>query len=246
MSQPGHEKESYEEYLLKFIPKKTKDDTYTPEPVYNALRDHVVDYYGLDGRQIVRPFWPNADFTKAEYPEGCVVIDNPPFSIQAKIIKWFTKNHIDYYLFANHTTILNNWKKGTNVVITAAPLKFENGAIISISFLTSMGDAPILIDGVLYYKLMEANKTPPKTKAKIDWPEGVMSGAMLQKYVKYGKEVAVDGKFITHYKSRHIFGGGIELTPESVDNLKRLEQGEPVIPFTRSETKRITLDSEEL
>lgn len=246
MSQPGHYKETYDEYVLKFKPKRTKDDTYTPEPVYNALRDYVVKYYGLEGRTIVRPFWPGADFRTCEYPDNCVVIDNPPFSIQNKITDWFVSKGIDFFLFANHLTILHNWKKGSvNVVITANNLIFENGAVLPISFITSLGDNTILINGELRNILLAANKQEPKTKKQIEWPADMMSGAMLQKYAKLGRICPIDGDLVHYYKKHHIFGGGIRLTPESVENLRRLESGDPVLPvpaYSAVPSKVRTLD----
>ena len=49
--------ETYEEFVVKFKPKKTTDDCYTPEAVYAALLDYVRQRYGLgDDVPIVRPF----------------------------------------------------------------------------------------------------------------------------------------------------------------------------------------------
>ena len=71
----------YDAFVEKFKPKKTTDDCYTPENVYEAVRDWAVQEYGLEVREIVRPFWPGGDYERFAYPDGCVVIDNPPFSI---------------------------------------------------------------------------------------------------------------------------------------------------------------------
>ena len=73
----------YDGFVEKFKPKKTTDDCYTPEPVYNAVRDWVVEEYGLDASKFVRPFYPNGDYENYDYPDDCVVVDNPPFSILA-------------------------------------------------------------------------------------------------------------------------------------------------------------------
>ena len=78
---------NYGEFTDKFKVKLTTDDCYTPEPIYNAVKDWTVKHYGLEGREIVRPFWPGGDFECFEYPDNCVVIDNPPFSLYDKILK---------------------------------------------------------------------------------------------------------------------------------------------------------------
>lgn len=81
----------YEAFVEKFTPKKTTDECYTPALVYEAVRGWAVERYGLQGREIVRPFYPGGDYEHAEYPEGCVVIDNPPFSILSKICAFYQK-----------------------------------------------------------------------------------------------------------------------------------------------------------
>lgn len=73
----------YQEFTEKFKPKLTTDDCITLDAVYDAVLGWVCKEYGVTPEQVVRPFWPGMDYQKAEYPEGCVVVDNPPFSILA-------------------------------------------------------------------------------------------------------------------------------------------------------------------
>lgn len=56
----------YEGFVEKFKPKKTTDDCYTPPALYAAVRDWAVAEYGLQGRPLVRPFWPGGDFVVAQ------------------------------------------------------------------------------------------------------------------------------------------------------------------------------------
>lgn len=74
--------ETYEEFVDKFKPKKTTDDCYTPEGVYDAVREWVASEYGINASDIVRPFYPGGDYRAQDYT-GKVVVDNPPFSILA-------------------------------------------------------------------------------------------------------------------------------------------------------------------
>lgn len=97
----------YQAFCDKFKPKKTTDDCYTPEPVYEAVRDYVCARYGVDPGSIVRPFWPGADYTLADYPEGCTVIDNPPFSILAQIVRFYIRNGVRFFLFIPALTSFN-------------------------------------------------------------------------------------------------------------------------------------------
>ena len=78
----------YDGFIEKFKPKKTTDDCYTPPAVYDAILGWLRENANIEGREIVRPFYPGGDFERYEYPEGCIVVDNPPFSIFAKICRW--------------------------------------------------------------------------------------------------------------------------------------------------------------
>ena len=124
---------AYEGFLQKFKPKKTTDDCYTPPNIYEAVLGWVareyfraepqrrgeVDYIG--DRMVVRPFWPGADFKALEYPRGCVVVDNPPFSILAAIVKFYYANGIDYFLFSPYLTNLGVGAGGYGVNHVIAP-----------------------------------------------------------------------------------------------------------------------------
>lgn len=50
--------EEYNEFLDKFENKKTTDDCYTPDIVFDAVADFVADEYGLERDKFVRPFYP--------------------------------------------------------------------------------------------------------------------------------------------------------------------------------------------
>ena len=78
---------------------KTTDDCYTPANVYAAVQSWAVQRYGLEGAEILRPFYPGGDYQAADYPEGCVVIDNPPFSILSEICAWYDEHGVRYFLF---------------------------------------------------------------------------------------------------------------------------------------------------
>ena len=71
----------YEGFVDKFEAKKTTDDCYTPNAVYDVILEFVKQNYNLKGIEIIRPFYPDGDYESIEYPKNCIVIDNPPFSI---------------------------------------------------------------------------------------------------------------------------------------------------------------------
>ncbi len=136
----------YEAFVAKFKAMKTSDDTFTPENVYATVRDWAVRRYSIaPGTPIVRPFWPEGDYTKADYPDGCVVIDNPPFSILAKIVAWYNTKGIRFFLFAPAMTSLALCRDGlTAFIATQNTITFANGGKVSTSFVTNMEQADVL------------------------------------------------------------------------------------------------------
>lgn len=65
------EDEECQKFVEKFKPKKTTDDCYTPECIYEAVKKYCVDRYKIDPEKIVRPFWPGGDYEAFDYPDGC-------------------------------------------------------------------------------------------------------------------------------------------------------------------------------
>lgn len=124
----------YLEWLEKFEIKRTEDSTFTPPLVYDAVRDWVLSEYAPQG-WVVRPFYPGGDYQTEDYA-GAVVIDNPPFSIMAQIVRWYEGRDIPYFLFAPHLTLFSVSAKTS--VITDSSIEFANGAKLKIGFLTNL------------------------------------------------------------------------------------------------------------
>ena len=131
--------QSYEEFVDKFKPKKTTDDCYTPPEVYDAVLAWVRDEYDIaDDVPIVRPFWPGADYEHAEYPDGCVVVDNPPFSILAKIIRFYQAHGVRFFLFAPALTLFSTMIHGVTCIAADLNVTYENGAVVRTGFRTNL------------------------------------------------------------------------------------------------------------
>lgn len=139
----GETNEEYEEFVDKFKPKLTTDDCYTPENVYAVVRDWAVREYGLEGAEIVRPFYPGGDYEHYKYPDDCVVIDNPPFSILSEICRFYTRRGIHFFLFAPTLTLFSTASGKANYILTGVKATYENGANINTSFVTNMGEYKI-------------------------------------------------------------------------------------------------------
>ena len=152
--------ETYKEFIEKFKPKKTTDDCYTPPEIYEVVKGWAVGEYGLAGRPIVRPFYPGGDFENFPYRKECVVIDNPPFSILAKIVQFYEEKGIDYFLFAPHLTMFSSVGKWNNAscLITGESVTYENGAVVNTGFVTNLDHYKIRTVPELAAKLKEAGK----------------------------------------------------------------------------------------
>ena len=220
--------ESYDEFVEKFKPKLTTDDCITPPLVYEAIKDWVCKEYNIDPESIVRPFWPGGDYEHFDYPEGCTVLDNPPFSILSKICEWYLERGIKFFLFAPSLTCLsgkNTWDK-MNHVIANADITYENGAIVRTAFVTNLGDGETVIQTApdlgkaISIACEEISKDKKRQLPKYEYPDHVLTAALMQKYCGYGIEFSVKKKDCTwvsrldaqrpHKKT--IFGSGLLLS----------------------------------
>lgn len=203
----------YEGFVEKFKPKKTTDDCYTPPQIYNAIVDYVkMRVPDIAESEILRPFYPGGDFEAVNYQPNHVVVDNPPFSIMSKIVKFYLKNKIRFFLFAPHLTLFGVPEKATKIVVGAS-IVYENGAKVATSFVTNMyGEGAIICDGELF-KILDALNAPKATLRKIKHPDNVVSAALLSHIPKRGISVSFPANQIIKIKEYgagyQIFGGGI-------------------------------------
>ena len=219
----AEETAEYRAFVEKFKPKKTTDDCYTPENVYEAVRDWAVQEYGLQGREIVRPFWPGGDYERYEYPAGCVVIDNPPFSILSKICGFYDAHGIDYFLFAQSKTLFGINRGESNYVVADAGIIYENGANVRTGFVTNLGEYKVTLSGELHRLVKAANEANTKHEKQLPvyvYPHNVINAAQLQKIVCRGIDMRIrpeDATFIRSMDAQReegkaIYGGGFLLS----------------------------------
>lgn len=161
--------EQYEEFVNKFKAKKTTDDCFTPTAVYEAVAAWVRKRYDLHGAEFVRPFYPGGDYEHFDYPDGCIVVDNPPFSIISKILRFYRARHIRFFMFAPHLTLFGSLKqKGITALPEGVTVTYANGAVVNTSFLTNMTpDTLVERSGELYRVIKEANEKCNKATVKV-------------------------------------------------------------------------------
>lgn len=208
----GERDEQYDEFEDKFKPKLTTDDCYTPPAIYNAVKDWAVEEYGWQDRKIVRPFYPGGDYQRENYPDGCVVIDNPPFSILSQILAWYEDHKIDYFLFAPALTLLG-LRPATSHIAASVSITYDNGAEVRTSFVCSRGDlirtAPNLTAKVkaVNDEINAENKNHPD---KYEYPDGVVTSVMLGKWSGYGVDYRENrAEFVRELESQKDSGRGI-------------------------------------
>ena len=188
--------ETYGEFVEKFKPKLTTDDCYTPPIVYDAVADWVASEYKLNRSRFVRPFYPGGDYEAFDYSGGAVVVDNPPFSILAQIVKYYTAHSIPFFLFAPALTLFR-YGDFCTVLACDAPITYENGAQVNTSFVTNLEpheirarSAPSLnqvVDAANRANKAETTRTMPKYV----YPKSVITAAQLQKYSMRGIDFSI-------------------------------------------------------
>lgn len=217
----------YEEFVEKFKPKKTTDDCYTPDVIYDAVRDWAVKEYGLSGVRIIRPFWPGGDYQSEDYSGDCVVIDNHPFSILSSICTFYNDHGVRFFLFAPSLTLFSTASGSLNYVVCNATLTYENGARVNTSFVTNLGAYKIHCAPDLNAIIKEADAQSRSEYTKelpiYDYPDNVCTGARLNSLSSHGVELRIKSEDVqfcraldaqkAHKKS--IFGGGFLLSEKA-------------------------------
>ena len=224
---------TYDLFVEKFKRKLTTDDCYTPENVYNAVLDWCVEEYDVDKNKVLRPFWPDKDYTQYDYSLDCVVIDNPPFSILAEIVKFYLYLGIKFFLFAPDKTIFSLGCYPCCLICIGANIIFENGASVGCSFITNLEDAGVRSAPELYRRIKEVQENQ-NSLPKYQYPNEVLTFSTVGKFSKYGIDFKVKSKdlyFIRTLDSqkqykKNIFGAGFLMSQQATQ--KRIEAEEKV------------------
>lgn len=219
--------DEYEAFVEKFKPKKTTDDCYTPENVYEAIADWACMEYGIRREDIVRPFYPGGDYERFDYPENCCVLDNPPFSILAEIIRFYNAHNIRFFLFSPTLTILHGDFDYCRL-ITDADITYENGANVNTSFVTNLEREYIVRSMPELRRIIIAENKKNLSKVKKELPKyvyhaEVLTASMVNKMSAAGVDYRLKAKDALHIENldaqkksgKKIFGGGLLLSSKA-------------------------------
>ena len=220
----SEEDEEYQAFLEKFEAKKTTDDCYTPDNIYDVVKKWCIERYGLKGKKIIRPFYPGGDYQKEDYSGDCVVIDNPPFSIISEICEWYTERNIPFFMFAPALTLLGIARGTMNYVACCVGVTYENGANVSTSFVTNLGNKKIVASAELRELIEEANKENlrkmHKELPKYSYPDEVLTATMLGYMAAHGTSLEIEAKDVHFIRAldsqkesgKELFGSGFLLS----------------------------------
>ncbi len=174
----------YAAFVEKFKPKKTTDDCYTPENIYQEVLAFARAEYAIpDSARIIRPFWPGADYRADDYSGECVVVDNPPFSILSQVCRWYSARGIKFFLFAPALTLFATAAGEMNYVVCNASITYENGARVNTSFITNMGDDKIYVCPALNQRIKERDAENARERTRelprYSYPDNATTAALL-------------------------------------------------------------------
>ena len=165
--------------------------------------------------RIIRPFYPGGNYENLEqYTPDCIVVDNPPFSIYSRIIRFYQEHSIRFFLFAPMMTMMRpvdglTFLPGWSII-------YENGANVRTGFTTNITpdllilSSPSLIDALKEQERI-ALKKERKKHDSYEYPENVISAAFINKCSYYSIPYTLE-----RYKAYHI---------SELDGLKAIGKG---------------------
>ena len=221
-SDEGESDDEYDEFVDKFKQKLTTDDCYTPPAVYDAVLGFVGTITNLEGRKVIRPFFPGGDYTKmTQYLKGCIVVDNPPFSLLSQIIRFYCAKGIDFFLFAPQLTLFSAADCDVTYIISDSEVVYENGAKVRTGFITNIvEDTRVWVCPDLKKATDEAQADEDKTKPGFVYPDNIITAATMGKIAKRSIEFKVRKIACEYIKDsdsakaagRSLYGGGFILS----------------------------------
>lgn len=220
--------EDYDGFVAKFAKpaKMTTDECYTPPEIYEAVRDWACAEYGIDAEKIVRPFYPGGDYERFDYSGGKVVVDNPPFSRLAEIVRFYLGLKIPFFLFANGLTALSSRASFGRAcrIITDTDIVYANGAKVNTSFITSFEPGVVArtapeLTRLLAAKVAELRGSASRTPRRYEFPREVLRATDFMNLARRGVDFRVlADECVGTWKldglsRRNNGGGGIRLLP---------------------------------
>ena len=188
----------YESFVSKFKDApKTTDDCFTPQNIYEAVVEFVQRRAETPFTRVLRPFYPGGDYEKASYPDGYAVIDNPPFSILTKIVRFYTAQKVPFFIFAPYLTIFSPKINDVTYFPIGVPILYANGATVNTAFISNMfGNKLVWASSELYEAVKSENdKNLQETRAnlpKYEYNDNVLTQHRCHKLAANGEDFLVN------------------------------------------------------
>lgn len=242
----------YAGFVEKFKPKKTTDDCYTPPAVYEAVKAWACQKYSIDPARTVRPFWPGGDYEHFDYPDGAVVLDNPPFSCLAKIVRFYQARQIHYFLFAPGLTALGLTRHGAGIVYADSRITYHNGAVVNTAFATSYGPNVVEIAPDLGKAVKDAQRRGRTIKQTVyQYPPNLLTTQGVLALARHGvpyalpRQEAVFVRTLDEMKAegKEAFGGALLISDAAA---ARKTDAEQAVPHPDTPTRVWSLSEREM
>ena len=251
-------KDDYGEFTEKFKAKLTTDDCYTPVEVYEAVLGWLREKVDIEGCNIVRPFWPGGDYEAYDYKEDDVVVDNPPFSILARILRFYQDRGIRFFLFGPQLMLFTSSSSSLTYIPCACAVEYANGAKVNTGFISNLfGDVLAMSAPDLRKRIKEAQEKAKGDASvslpRYEYPPEVLTSSMLGYLSTHGVEfkvmrdevspVLLSALAAQRKVGKGIFGSGWLISEKKAAEKKAAEKkaAENVIVWELSDVERATV-----
>ena len=172
-------------------------------------------------------FSRGGDYEARQYKPDEIVVDNPPFSILAKILKFYEEHGIRFFLFAPTLTLFSSSSTRACAICAGLKIIYENGADVGTSFLTNLENLRLRTAPDLYKSVQAAAdayaKTLTKELPKYSYPDYVITSAKAawmsahDTDLRIKKESSAHIRFLDAQKEtgKAIFGSGYLLSEKA-------------------------------
>ena len=152
------------------------------------------------------------------------MVDNPPFSILSEIIRFYDRNGVKFFLFAPALTLFSARNVDVTYLAAGCDITYENGAQVKTSFITNLDSCRLRTCPELFQMVQQADEENQKadkvTLPKYEYPDEIVTAAIVQRWTRYGIEFSVAKESCTRISAldaqkeigKAIFGGGFLLS----------------------------------
>lgn len=118
------------------------------------------------------------------------MVDNPPFSLLAKICRFYQSRRVPFFLFAPTLTLFSGRDTDVTYLPCGASITYANGAKVNTSFVTNLDTCLLRTVPDLYATVKQINnaneKAMTKTLPKYSFPPHVLTAAAAYQFSHYG------------------------------------------------------------